>query len=103
MSERSALNNARFAYVPKMPEVFSSAISDIKAVPTEAIEPEVDKESLKAIFKHSYGKPAVKFVQGTNVAANKALTVGVLLSGGPAPGGHNVVAGLFDGLKRWFP
>ena len=103
MSERSALNNARFAYVPKMPEVFSSAISDIKAVPTEAIEPEVDKESLKAIFKHSYGKPAVKFVQGTNVAANKALTVGVLLSGGPAPGGHNVVAGLFDGLKRGSP
>ena len=103
MSERSALNNARFAYIPKMPEVFSSAISDIKAVPTEAIEPEVDKESLKAIFKHSYGKPAVKFVQGTNVAANKALTVGVLLSGGPAPGGHNVVAGLFDGLKRGSP
>ncbi len=103
MSERSALNNARFAYIPKMPEVFSSAISDIKAVPTEAIEPDVDKESLKAIFKHSYGKPAVKFVQGTNVAANKALTVGVLLSGGPAPGGHNVVAGLFDGLKRGSP
>ncbi len=103
MSERSALNNARFAYVPKMPEVFSAAISEIKAVPTEAIEPDVDKESLKAIFKHSYGKPAVKFVQGTNVAANKALTVGVLLSGGPAPGGHNVVAGLFDGLKRGSP
>ncbi|HOV93631.1 MAG TPA: diphosphate--fructose-6-phosphate 1-phosphotransferase [Spirochaetales bacterium] len=103
MSERSALNNARFAYIPKMPEVFSAAISEIKAVPTEAIEPDVDKESLKAIFKHSYGKPAVKFVQGTNVAANKALTVGVLLSGGPAPGGHNVVAGLFDGLKRGSP
>jgi len=103
MSERSALNNVRFAYIPKMPEVFSAAISEIKAVPTEAIEPDVDKESLKAIFKHSYGKPAVKFVQGTNVAANKALTVGVLLSGGPAPGGHNVVAGLFDGLKRGSP
>lgn len=100
MPERSALNNVRFAYVPKMPEVFSASISDIKATPTEAIEPAVDRESLKAIFSHSYGKPAVKFVQGTNIAANKPLVVGVLLSGGPAPGGHNVVAGLFDGLKR---
>lgn len=100
MPERSPLHNARFAYIPKTPEIFSSPISGIKAVPTELIEPKFDKESLKDIFSHSYGKPAVKFVKGDNIFASKALTVGVLLSGGPAPGGHNVIAGLYDGLQK---
>lgn len=100
MSERSPLHNARFAYIPKMPEIFSSHIAAIKAIPTEIIEPKFDKESLKDIFAHSYGKPAVKFSSGDNIFASKALTIGVLLSGGPAPGGHNVIAGLYDGLKR---
>ena len=100
MSERSPLHNARFAYTPKMPEIFSSPVSAIRAVPTEIIEPKYDKESLREIFTHSYGKPAVKFTSGDNKFASNPLTVGVLLSGGPAPGGHNVIAGLFDGLKR---
>lgn len=103
MSERSPLHNARFAYIPKMPEIFSSPIAAIKAMPTEIIEPKFDKESLKDIFTHSYGKPAVKFTNGDNIFASKSLIVGVLLSGGPAPGGHNVISGLFDGLKRGSP
>lgn len=100
MSERSPLHNARFAYTPKMPEIFASPVSAIKAVPTEIIEPKYDKKSLREIFTHSYGKPAIKFTSGDNRFASNPLTVGVLLSGGPAPGGHNVIAGLFDGLKR---
>ena len=100
MSERSPLHNARFAYLPKMPEIFSSPIAAIKAMPTEIIEPKFDKDSLKEIFTHSYGKPAIKFTSGDNIFASKSLIVGVLLSGGPAPGGHNVIAGLFDGLNR---
>ena len=100
MSERSPLHNARFAYTPKMPETYASPVSAIKAVPTEIIEPKYDKNSLREIFTHSYGKPAVKFTSGDNRFASNPLTVGVLLSGGPAPGGHNVIAGLFDGLKR---
>jgi pyrophosphate--fructose-6-phosphate 1-phosphotransferase len=103
MSERSPLHNARFAYIPKMPEIYTSPTSGIKAVPTEIIEPKYDKESLKSIFTHSYGKPAVKFASGENNFASRAIVVGVLLSGGPAPGGHNVIAGLFDGLKRGSP
>ncbi|HCO48757.1 MAG TPA: diphosphate--fructose-6-phosphate 1-phosphotransferase [Spirochaetaceae bacterium] len=103
MSDRSPLNNARFAYIPKMPEIYASRIAAIKAVPTEVIEPRYDKDILKAIFTHSYGKPAVKFMAGENMFAEKTLIVGVLLSGGPAPGGHNVIAGLFDGLKRGSP
>ncbi|HWR13064.1 MAG TPA: diphosphate--fructose-6-phosphate 1-phosphotransferase [Rectinemataceae bacterium] len=100
MSERSPLHNVRFAYIPKMPEIYASPVTAIKAVPTEIIEPKYDKKSLEEIFTHSYGKPAVKFMAGDNIFASNALTVGVLLSGGPAPGGHNVIAGLFDGLKR---
>ena len=103
MSERSPLHNARFAYIPKMPEIFASPIAAIKATPTEIIEPKFDKDSLKDIFTHSYGKPAVKFTNGDNIFASKSLVVGVLLSGGPAPGGHNVISGLFDGLKRGSP
>lgn len=100
MSDRSPLHNARFAYVPKLPEILRTAVSGIKAVPTDIVEPRHDKEKLEAIFTHSYGKPAVKFVPGENSFASRPLTVGILLSGGPAPGGHNVIAGMFDGLKK---
>jgi pyrophosphate--fructose-6-phosphate 1-phosphotransferase len=100
MLERSPLHNARFAYIPKFPEIFASPIASIKAIPTEVIEPKQDKEALKEIFEHSFGKPAMKFGTGENIFAAKTLQVGVLLSGGPAPGGHNVISGLFDGLKK---
>ena len=103
MSERSPLHNARFAYIPKTPEIFLSPIASIKAIATEVIEPKFDKDSLKSIFAHSYGKPAVKFSPGENIFASKALAIGVLLSGGPAPGGHNVIAGLYDCLKKGSP
>ena len=100
MLERSPLHNARFAYIHKIPEIFASPIAAIKAIPTEVIEPRQDKEALKRIFEHSFGKPAMKFGSGENIFAAKPLQVGVLLSGGPAPGGHNVISGLFDGLKK---
>lgn len=103
MNERSPLQNVRFAYIPKMPEIFNLPTASIKAIPTEVIEPKVDRDTLKGIFSHSYGKPAVKFAQGENIFAGKTMAVGVLLSGGPAAGGHNVIAGLFDGLKKNSP
>jgi pyrophosphate--fructose-6-phosphate 1-phosphotransferase len=62
-----------------------------------------DHEELCALFKHSYGKPPVRFVKGRNEKAGGVLNVGVILSGGQAPGGHNVIAGLFDGLKKGNP
>jgi pyrophosphate--fructose-6-phosphate 1-phosphotransferase len=83
-----------------MPEIFHSPIGSIKAIPTELIVPKQNKEALEKIFVHSYGKPAVKFGPGENIFAGKTMNVGVLLSGGPAPGGHNVIAGVFDGLKK---
>jgi pyrophosphate--fructose-6-phosphate 1-phosphotransferase len=59
-----------------------------------------DQETLKALFKETYGKPPVTFGQGNNDGMRHKLTVGVILSGGQAPGGHNVIAGLYDGLKK---
>jgi pyrophosphate--fructose-6-phosphate 1-phosphotransferase len=86
-----------------VPEIFLEPLSHIKALPTEVIEPDKDKELLKSIFPNSFGKPAVKFVKGEGVPSEKAFTVGVILSGGPAAGGHNVIAGLFDGIKKANP
>lgn len=103
MSDRSPLHNARFAYIPKMPEILGSSLASIEAVPVSVVEPAHDKEALKKIFAHSYGKPAIRFSAGSNPSSNKTMTLGVLLSGGPAPGGHNVIAGLFDGLKKASP
>lgn len=103
MLEQSPLHIARYAYTPKVPEIFLEPLSQIKAQPGEIIEPEKDKELLKSIFPNSYGKPAIKFVKGEGTPSEKAFTVGVILSGGPAAGGHNVIAGLFDGLKKANP
>jgi len=87
MLEQSPLHSARYAYVPKVPDIFLEPIQNIKALPTEIVEPEKDRELLKQLFPHSYAKPAIKFVKGEAAMEEKALTVGVILSGGPAAGG----------------
>ncbi|MFZ2780928.1 MAG: diphosphate--fructose-6-phosphate 1-phosphotransferase [Rectinemataceae bacterium] len=96
---RSPLQNARYAYTPKLPDILNLDLSRIGTTSDPvALDP-----ALNALFSHSAGKGAVRFVDGKSGASGKALTVGVLLSGGPAPGGHNVIAGLFDGLKKGNP
>lgn len=103
MSERSPLHNLRFAYIPKMPAIFSLPVSELHAMEGTIVEPETDRASLKAIFPQGYGKPSVSFAKASpesRAPTAKALKVGVLLSGGPAPGGHNVIAGLFDCLCK---
>ena len=104
----SALQKIRYNYTPKLPESLSGSIEDIGinfGTPTESIS---DSNEIREIFKNTYGKPLVTFVKGKNEAANnvdlkRELKVGVILSGGQAPGGHNVIAGLFDGLKKGCP
>jgi len=99
----SALQNVRYGYKPKLPTSLSGGIDDIAVEigsPTEAIS---DKDEIKKIFNHTYGKPIVSFVKkdsGKKLKMDHVLKVGVILSGGQAPGGHNVIAGLFDGLKK---
>ncbi|MDR0475153.1 MAG: diphosphate--fructose-6-phosphate 1-phosphotransferase [Treponema sp.] len=101
--EKSALQKERYAYQPKLPVSLSGPVDNITVElgsPTEAI---ADREALKALFKHSYGKPLVVFKNGKNSKTSRELKVGVILSGGQAPGGHNVIAGLYDGLKKGNP
>jgi pyrophosphate--fructose-6-phosphate 1-phosphotransferase len=96
----SALQKARYSYKPKLPASLSGSIDDITVEfgsPTEAIS---DRDELRGIFKNTYGKPLASFVAGKNDRIKRELKVGVILSGGQAPGGHNVIAGLFDGLKK---
>ncbi|MCL2210719.1 MAG: diphosphate--fructose-6-phosphate 1-phosphotransferase [Treponema sp.] len=99
----SALQNARYTYKPKLPDCLSGSIEDItveSGAPTESIS---DFEQLRSIFKTTYGKPLITFVKGKGSNIKHELKVGVILSGGQAPGGHNVIAGLFDGLKKANP
>jgi len=103
MIELSPLHAARYAYVPKVPEIFLESIVNIAPRATAVVEPEKDREALKSAFPNSYGKPAVQFVDSQSPAKTAPLTVGVILSGGPAAGGHNVIAGLFDALKKAHP
>jgi pyrophosphate--fructose-6-phosphate 1-phosphotransferase len=98
--ELSALQKVRYTYEPKLPGCLCRAVTDISVQfgsPTESIS---DQEALKALFKETYGKPLAIFVQGKNDTLNRRLSVGVILSGGQAPGGHNVITGLYDGLKK---
>ncbi|MER2182883.1 MAG: diphosphate--fructose-6-phosphate 1-phosphotransferase, partial [Clostridia bacterium] len=95
----SPLQKARYAYSPKLPGMLRGGIAEISVktgAPTESV---ADQDSIKALFPNTYGKNEVTFVKGSNTSAPKKQVVGVILSGGQAPGGHNVICGLYDALK----
>jgi diphosphate-dependent phosphofructokinase len=99
----SNLQKTRFQYNPKLPEIFTSSLDSIGielGAPTESVS---DQGDLKQLFKKTYGKPVVRFVPGENPNKGAKIRVGVVLSGGQAPGGHNVIAGLFDAVKKANP
>ena len=96
----SPLQIARYDYQPKLPLILKDDISEIKAVEGEATESVSDQDKIKALFPNTYGMREVTFSKGANHAKDKMLTVGVILSGGQAPGGHNVITGLYDALKK---
>ncbi|HRU38640.1 MAG TPA: diphosphate--fructose-6-phosphate 1-phosphotransferase [Candidatus Goldiibacteriota bacterium] len=104
MEKLSALQELRLKYRPQLPAILKAPVTSIKPVtgkPTSSIS---DAGILKEIFDHNFGKPIVTFSKGKNPKVNKkAIKVGVVLSGGQAAGGHNVIAGLFDGLKKVNP
>ena len=97
--EKSALQIARAAYQPKLPKALQGAVKVKEGAPTQSVD---NQEEIKKLFPNTYGMPLVEFVPG-EVAENKKMNVGVILSGGQAPGGHNVITGLFDQLKRLNP
>lgn len=95
----SPLQKARYEYVPKLPGMLRNGISEIAVREGSATTSVADQEKIKALFPNTYGEPEVTFVKGENTSAAKKQVVGVILSGGQAPGGHNVVCGLYDALK----
>ena len=92
---KSALQIARAAYQPKLPKALKGAVKVKEGEPTQSV---ADQEAIKALFPNTYGMPLIQFVEGEAVNM-PAINVGVILSGGQAPGGHNVISGLFDGIK----
>ena len=99
----SPLQVARYQYNPKLPGMLRHGISEISVVSGGATESVADQEKIKALFPNTYGKNEIVFRKGVNTSESKKLTVGVILSGGQAPGGHNVICGLYDALKATNP
>ena len=95
----SPLQTARYEYTPKLPLMLRHGIADICVKEGEATHSVADQEKIKALFPNTYGKKEITFQKGANTSAAKKQVVGVILSGGQAPGGHNVVCGLYDALK----
>jgi pyrophosphate--fructose-6-phosphate 1-phosphotransferase len=103
MSNLSPLQKARYAYNPKLPAVLKNEISDIAIALGEATKAVSDQAQLRELFPLTYGAPVARFAKGSNPDSGAVLNVGVILSGGQAPGGHNVIAGIFDALKKANP
>src|SRR5574344_344629 len=94
---KSALQIERAAYQPKLPDALKGLVKAVEGAPTQSV---ADQEEIKKMFPNTYGLPIVKFESTTDKTEFAAFNVGVILSGGQAPGGHNVICGIFDGIKK---
>ena len=95
--EISALQKARAEYQPKLPQALKEVVKITEGAATQSV---ADQEAIKSMFPNTYGLPIVTFEKGEAAIEYPAINIGVILSGGQAPGGHNVIAGLFDGVKK---
>ena len=95
----SPLQLARYQYTPKLPGMLRGGVSQICVNTGAATQSVADQAQIEAKFPNTYGKPEITFCKGTNTAKSAKQVVGVILSGGQAPGGHNVICGLYDALK----
>ncbi len=95
----SALQQARAAYQPKLPKALKGAVVAVEGEPTQSVG---NQEEIKSMFPNTYGMPVITFEAG-EAKQLEPFNVGVILSGGQAPGGHNVISGLFDGIKALNP
>ena len=95
--KKSALQKVRANYQPKLPIVLTGAVKAVEGKPTTSV---ADQDEIQKLFPNTYGLPELKFEKNPNPGPGKPLNVGVILSSGQAPGGHNVICGLFDGIKK---
>lgn len=100
MTNLSPLQIERLKYQPKLPASLANGINHLISQEGSATESVANQEEIKALFKNTYGKPTVTFQTSTESNQSEVRNVGVILSGGQAPGGHNVIAGLYDALKQ---
>lgn len=98
--KKSALQIARAAYQPKLPKGLRGNVSVKEGAPTQSV---ADQEEIQKLFPNTYGLPLIEFVEGETAQTYPQINLGVILSGGQAPGGHNVICGLFDELKKQNP
>jgi pyrophosphate--fructose-6-phosphate 1-phosphotransferase len=96
----SALQQERAKYQPKLPKALQG---NVKAIEGKATESVADQTEIKKLFPNTYGLPLITFQACDTKPSFPAFNVGVILSGGQAPGGHNVISGIFDGLKALNP
>ncbi len=99
----SPLQIARYQYQPKLPGMLRNGIAEICVKNGEPTQSVADQEKIAALFPNTYGKNEITFQKGQNTSEAKKQVVGVILSGGQAPGGHNVISGLYDALKATNP
>ncbi len=97
---KSALQIARAAYQPKLPKALKGHVKVVAGAATQSV---ADQEEIQKLFPNTYGMPLIKFETSEEAVNFPAMNVGVILSGGQAPGGHNVISGLFDGIKKMDP
>ena len=93
------MQKARMAYVPKLPEALKGLVKVKEGAPTQSVD---NQEEIKQLFPNTYGMPVVEF-EPSSTENGEVMNVGVILSGGQAPGGHNVITGLFDTIKKMNP
>lgn len=103
MTKLSPLQIERLKYQPKLPSSLQNGVNSLEMVEGSATESVRDREQIKTLFANTYGKPTVTFKSSSSVSTSEVRNVGVILSGGQAPGGHNVIAGLYDALKNANP
>ena len=103
MTKLSPLQIERLQYQPKLPSSLQSGVNSLELVEGSATQSVRDQEQIKALFANTYGKPTVTFKSTSSSGSSEIKNVGVILSGGQAPGGHNVIAGLYDALKNANP
>ncbi len=103
MRELSPLQQERLKYQPKLPASLANGINNLSLIEGAKTESIKDQEQIQALFKNTYGEPVITFESSEDSLISETRNVGVILSGGQAPGGHNVIAGLFDALKQANP
>ncbi len=100
MTKLSPLQIERLKYQPKLPLSLQNGVNSLEMVEGSATQSVRDQEEIKKLFANTYGKPTVTFKASSSTKTSEARNVGVILSGGQAPGGHNVIAGLYDAVKK---